>query len=410
MNRADDGERVTVVHDVPGTLKIITAAAGERDLRTVLGNQLDSFPDLGDRSEAARMIGYQHAERVQRAAVLVAPEERRELAVDGVLVPFTLLASGDVWVARREHHGVRITIVAERFPVRHVLLGTLLDTDDPDAGTTADGAAAPLLTHADVEALIEECDLDEHRDAILAAIRPAYRMQPAADSPHRVGGLPDFAPGEQWPHDERGVPHTFVAQIDCSQLQPLSPEFPYPTWNHGGALLRIFAAISARVDDFAAVVLACPPEAPITLAAQLPPHPEQLDDWDTADRGDFLCEFEERPVQLHPTLTAMVAWTAGLTDADDEDYWTFQMRLSLGGRPLGEDEDWECMQLLGHATTPHPRPDVLVDCPADRRPRGRALSPTCRRRCVVLVHDGERYSRSCPFLTPASRSRCWPLR
>ena len=50
---------------------------------------------------------------------------------------------------------------------------------------------------------------------MLAAIRPAYRIERATDGPHRLGGLPDLAPGEQWPHDERGVPHTFVAEIDC---------------------------------------------------------------------------------------------------------------------------------------------------------------------------------------------------
>ncbi len=45
-----------------------------------------------------------------------------------------------------------------------------------------------LLTREEVVALIGEHDLDEHRDAILAAVRPGYRLQPDRDGPHRIGG------------------------------------------------------------------------------------------------------------------------------------------------------------------------------------------------------------------------------
>ena len=350
VSRWEETDRVTVDHDVPGRLRITTSVTAEDDLRDLLSDLLDAFPDLEDRTEAAQIIGYAHADRVLRRRVLTAPEEQLELAVDGVFVPFTIIASGDVWVAHREHDGVHITIVAEDFPARHVKLGALVDPDDVRAGTTADGDGAPTLTRAEVVDLIDDCDLSEYRDRVLAAIRPAYWIERAADGPHRLGGLPDLAPGEQWPHDERGVPHTFVAEIDSSQLAPLSTEFPSPAWGHRGARLRIFVALAGRVDDFEAVVLAVPPDTSLTRASEFPPCPDDID-WDEDDQGDLLLEFEEQPVRLNPTLTAMIAWTAGLTDCDSDDYDTFRDRLVRGGRPLGEHEAWEHMQLLGHAAT-----------------------------------------------------------
>jgi hypothetical protein len=227
----------------------------------------------------------------------------------------------------------------------------LVDPDDTTAGTTADGDGPPNLSRAEVVDLIDECDLGEHRDRVLAAVRPAYWIERAADGPHRIGGLPDLAPGEQWPHDERGVPHTFVAEIDCSQLAPLSTEFPAPAWGHQGARLRIFAALAGRVDDFAAVVLPVPPGVPVTRCAEAPPCPDDIEDWDEDEEGELLLELEEHTVRANPTLTAMTAWTAGLTDADSDDYDTFRDRLVRGGRPLGDEEEWQQIQLLGHAAT-----------------------------------------------------------
>src|SRR4051794_21596560 len=96
------------------------------------------------------------------------------------------------------------------------------------------------LTREEVVALIGQRGLDEHRDAILAAVRPGYRLQPGADGPHRIGGPPDLAPGEQWPVDADGVPFTFVAQFECSRLPLLTGEFLSPAWPHGGQLIRLF--------------------------------------------------------------------------------------------------------------------------------------------------------------------------
>src|SRR4051812_49959761 len=91
-----------------------------------------------------------------------------------------------------------------------------------------------LLTREEVIALIRQHDLDEHRDAILAAVRPGYRLQPARDGPHRIGGLPDLAAGEQWAGDADGVPLPVVPPFGCSQLPPLAGRFSAPARPHGG--------------------------------------------------------------------------------------------------------------------------------------------------------------------------------
>ena len=44
-----------------------------------------------------------------------------------------------------------------------------------------------MRTREEVVALIGEHDLDEHRDAILAAVRPGYRLQAHPDGSHRIG-------------------------------------------------------------------------------------------------------------------------------------------------------------------------------------------------------------------------------
>ena len=111
---------------------------------------------------------------------------------------------------------------------------------------------------------------------MLAAIRPGYWLVPGHAPRTRIGGLPDLAPGEQWPHGDDGIPYTFVAQIDCSALPPIASEFPLPEWGHGNALVRIFAALDARVPEPGpAVALACPAGAPVARA-ELPPGPTRF--------------------------------------------------------------------------------------------------------------------------------------
>jgi hypothetical protein len=97
---------------------------------------------------------------------------------------------------------------------------SLLQKRVPDGAIRALALALAGLAFRSVGVitLIREHDLDAHRDAILAAVRPGYRLLPDADGPHRIGGSPDLASGARWPVDADGVSFTFVAQFDCSQL------------------------------------------------------------------------------------------------------------------------------------------------------------------------------------------------
>ena len=137
-------------------------------------------------------------------------------------------------------------------------------------------------------------------------------------------------------------------------------------------------------------MLTCPPDGPLTRAPSLPPYPEDLE-------RDVLGELEEQPVRLNPALTASVAWTAGLSDVDDEDYETLRMRLWLGGRPLGEDEGWDRMQLLGHATTASGRGSAHLR----RLPRRRREPGPCS--CASTTPPTSRTCRSPPGRGPRGR-------
>jgi hypothetical protein len=189
---------------------------------------------------------------------------------------------------------------------------------------------------------IDEHELDEHRDAILASIRAGYRLQRVEHSPHRVGGLPDLAPGEQWPHDEHSVPYTFIAQIDCAQLPPLDTVFHAAAFNHGGQLLRLFARMngSEMVPDVA-LALTCSPDA-LLARGELPPLPDPMPPGvDLEDSG--LRELYEEPVRPLPFLTARYAPYGDLDDYDE-----FRQRLAAGGvRP--REGAWQDAQLLGRA-------------------------------------------------------------
>ena len=350
----EDATYVEITHHAGEELAVTTGTHPEGargDLRDQLALQLETPFDDDAHSPAARQLSFDHGERLLRRTVARLPASTREFLVDGVPVPFAFLAVDEAWVARAELSGATVTIVAQEHPPEQVVLGRLLDVTDPSAGTTADPPPRTVTTRADVAALIAECGLDAHRERILASVRPGYRLEEVPDGPHRLGGLPDFAPGESWPHDEHGMPYTFVAQIDCSALPPLAAEFHPPAWGHGGALLRIFAALDGRVEEFPALALACPADAPLTRATEVPPRPDPLpeDIWEPDD--DSHRELSEMRVVAVPVLTSVFAEGAGITD---DEYWDFKLRLKLGGRALdADDSGWAGNQLLGHAQSPY---------------------------------------------------------
>jgi hypothetical protein len=323
------------------------------------GRYDDDFHD-DNRSPGGMLVAFAHRERSARRRVARAEPIERALVIDGRAEPFVFLGVDDAWVATREHGDVDVMVSARAIDPDGVALEPLADPANAWAGTIGDAeraaervrrdAAGELLTRAEVERLIDRHDLTEHRDKVLAAIRPGYWLVPGDAPRTRIGGLPDLAPGELWPHGDDGIPYTFVAQIDCSTLPPIASEFPIPEWGHGDALVRIFAALDARVPEPGpAVALACPAGAPVARA-ELPPRPDPLpaDAWEPDD--DALRMLHELPVRLVPFLSARIAWYAGIPTEASGDYDEFARRLAAGGdRP--RDHQWQTSHLLGHGET-----------------------------------------------------------
>ncbi|MDA0178729.1 DUF1963 domain-containing protein [Solirubrobacter phytolaccae] len=329
----EDATYVSITHRAGEELDVVTGTHPEvarGDLRDQLTYRLDPpFDEDAQLSPAARQLSYDHADRLLRRRVARLPVRTRELLVDGAPVPFAFLALDEAWVARAELGGATVTIAALEVPPEQVTLGRLLDVTDPSAGTTVDAPPRDVTSRAGVERLIADCGLEAHRERILASIRPGYRLEEADDGPHRMGGLPDLAPGETWPLDEEGEPYTFVAQIDCSALPPLPTGFGAPAWDHGGALLRIFAAVEGAVEEFPAVVLACPADAPLTRASG----------------EDLAYETEEQHAQAVPSLTTVLGYGSGADDEAREAFAALDQELKRGATFTN--------QLLGHARSPY---------------------------------------------------------
>ena len=273
---------------------------------------LDADFQYHDRSPGGMLVGLAHHERMVRRRVARAEPVERELMINGRREPFVFLGVDTAWVATRQQGGVEVMVSACAIVPDDVRLEPLANPADAQAGTIGDveraaerarrDAAGELLGRAEVLRLIARHDLSEHRERVLAAIRPGYWLVPGNAARTRIGGLPDLAPGEAWPHGDDGTPYTFVAQIDCSALPPMVSAFAGPAWGHGGALVRIFAALDGRVPEPGpAIALACAADAPVARA-ELPPWPD-LDD-------DSLRRLHELPVRLVPFLSARIAFYA----------------------------------------------------------------------------------------------------
>jgi len=334
----DDGVHAVSVHHTDGDRVLqVETESRESWRRGWLRESLARLLDHGERgwkgSEATMRVHRADAERIARRRAALAEFTTRELVIDGQPEPFAFLGLDDVWVAERDHYGLTIQLVGRKIDPATVTLAplTALGSASSSAERARRAAAGDLLGREEVIALIAEHGLTEHREPILAAIRPGYRLSPDPRSPHRLGGLPDLAPGERWPHDEHGIPYTFVAQIDCSQFPPLVSEFTAPEWNHGGQLLRIFAALDARVPEGGpAIAFACAPDAPLTRT-EVPPRPDAVPEDAFEPDDDSLRRLEEVPVRLTPFLTAREGWSV-IGDAADSSTTTSS---GGGSRPAG---------------------------------------------------------------------------
>lgn len=339
--------------DGDSVLEVETDAHGywQRDrLRESLASLISRYDDK-DRSDAAVRVHDTDARRTARRRAAQAPRETRAFVIDDQPEPFSFVAVEENWIAARDHFGVTIHMTGRGIDPGAVALEPLrgLGSGTSSAERARRAARGELLTRQEVTALIDEHDLGEHRDKILAAIQPAYRLVPDSHSPHRIGGLPDLAPDEAWPHDEDGIPYTFVAQIDCSHLPPLVSEFDAPPWSHGGALLRIFAALDARVPEGGpAVAFACRPDAPLTRT-EVPPRPDPMPEDAFEPDDDSLRRLDEVPVRLQPFLTARVGWYVLGDGSHQLGYDDFAYALEAGGATPRRGA-WQDGQLLGHAS------------------------------------------------------------
>jgi hypothetical protein len=226
--------------------------------------------------------------------------------------------------------------------------------EDDEADAAGAGTARVLLGRAEVGALVDACGLGLYREAIVDAVLAGYRLEPGGDGRTRIGGLPDMADGEIWPHADNGIPYTLVAQVDCSTLPALTGDFTGPEWAHDGALVRIFAHLDARVPEpGTALALACAPDAAVARAA-LPPRPDPmpLSAWEPDD--DSLRTLRETPVTPVAFLTVPEGWYVLAEDAREapatvDAYRDFAARLSTRGAPHTPRRGG--CQLLGHAVT-----------------------------------------------------------
>ena len=350
---------VDIRHAVEPALLRVSSRDGTEDAGVLRAGLRDRLADLIESdiwddalSDAALEVRTADAVRAARRRAARAVFEHRAFVIDGVAEPFGFVAAGGAWTAARDHYGLQVTIEARDVDPATVVLERFADPSELQAGTT--GAAAPettarrrvtdgkLLRRDEVAALIGQCGLDAHREAILGAVLAGYRLEPGGAGRSRIGGLPDMAEGEVWPHGADGIPYTFVAQIDCSALPPLEGDFVGSEWRHSGALLRIFAALDARIPEPGpALGLAVAPDVPVARAA-LPPRPDPMPPsaWEADDES--LRMLRETPVRAVPFLTAAVGWYVlpeGARELEDHAYRDFAERLSGGRAP----------QLLGHA-------------------------------------------------------------
>ena len=329
--------------DVDPHLSVITAPLSAPlldapcdDLTTLI----ELSGDWQDRSLGGQLIAYVEDHRAARRLATEAEAVVRELVIDGRPEPFELIAVGEAWVATREHGETRVIVSARHVDPDELTLEPIVDVTAEEPATATDlrnrteqarrEAAGELLTRTEVEALIERYGLFRQREAVLAAIRPGFWLMAGECGRHHLGGTPDLAPAEVWPHDQDGAALTFVGQIDCSALPAVMSEFPLPEWDHDRALLRCFVRFDGEQPG-AVIVLACPAGTPVQRAE---PASEDV--------------LPEQSVRLVPFLSA----GPRPLDAPEHSYSGFALALGAGARPPEVDQ-WYRPHLLAHSDTHH---------------------------------------------------------
>jgi Domain of unknown function (DUF1963) len=227
-----------------------------------------------------------------------------------------------------------------------------------------------VLTQDDVRRIACEERLTEFAESLVGVVRPGWRLDLREEgvvppSRSKIGGEPDLAPDESWPINYRGIPMTFLAQVNCDEL----PEMPR-VWRASvlrpppGLLLRVFAdLLDNPFEPGAACVLATSPTRALvpTAAPGIPapwPVGGQCDDLNASERVGELPQAFVRPTSFltaperHPILSP----EGPRFDPMANRYYAWANRLRLDGRDYNAESytgrmPWEVHHLLGEASS-----------------------------------------------------------
>jgi hypothetical protein len=215
-------------------------------------------------------------------------------------------------------------------------------------------------------------------DEVVGAARAGWVLAEAegpAARAVRVGGAPDLAAHETWPHSAGGTPMVFVGQVDLDALPPIPPPWddPRPAAASSG-LLRLFADLAENAYEGGAATALL---APAGVAVAPAPPPEWPADWGNDGEDDRLLGLPHVAAAATPFLTLPES-LPGLEPFDGtpagEAYNKLAMRVRVAEsaewlEDLMRDgpNPWELSHLFGHAVSiqddtryaaAHEHPDV----------------------------------------------------
>jgi hypothetical protein len=216
-----------------------------------------------------------------------------------------------------------------------------------------------MMSKAEVAQLARDCGLAGWAGDLASTVSLGWALaassEPSAVSgSSKIGGLPDLAPGEEWPFNGRGIPMTLMAQLDLARLEPPSEGWTLDdaSWSIRRGVMRIFAdLVDSPIDMCKAVIMLCSHDAPLHRA----PLPAVPDPWPPGGTSDVVLmeeryrSFPEIAVTLLPFLSAPETHheiDTGDGPPDSYRRWLQQLRI-------GENGDEVLHALAGHPHSLH---------------------------------------------------------